>query len=113
MTPKIIGKFEAIFDRGSFEAIIEKDREAYSEFILKILAPKFRIILNGYEYPPNQHSVDPRNVDREEVFQLFEWKNKDGILAQLFFCYFCMNGTLSMFCRYKLVVPFLDVSKTT
>ena len=78
MTPKIIGKFEAIFDRGSFEAIIEKDGEAYSEFILKIMAPKFRIILNGYEYPPNQHSDDPRNVDREEVFQLFERKNKDG-----------------------------------
>ena len=24
-----------------------------------------------------------------------------------------LNGILSMFCRYKLVVPYLDVSKTT
>ena len=24
-----------------------------------------------------------------------------------------LNGALSMFCRYKLVVPYLDVSKTT
>ena len=80
MTSQIIGKFEAIFDRGAFEAINEEDREAYADFILKILAPKFRIILNGYEYTTEVFKGPPRNVDREQVFQLFGKNTEEGML---------------------------------
>jgi len=69
--PQLIGRFEAIFDRGAFEAIDEKDREAYSDLIFKILAPKFRIILTGYEYDTNVYEGTPRNVNREEIYKLF------------------------------------------
>jgi len=69
--PQLIGRFEAIFDRGAFEAIDVKDREAYSDLIFKILAPKFRIILTGYEYDTNVYEGTPRNVNREEIYKLF------------------------------------------
>jgi hypothetical protein len=78
MKPEIMGKFEAIFDRGSFEAINEKDREPYSDFIFKILAPEFRIILNGYEYNSDVFKGPPRNVNREEVYKLFGRESPEG-----------------------------------
>jgi thiopurine S-methyltransferase len=75
--PQIIGQFEAVFDRGAFEAIDKKDRKAYTDLIFKLLAPKFRIILTGYEYDTDVYGGTPRNVDREEVYNLFGRQNPE------------------------------------
>ena len=79
MRPHLIGQFEAIFDRGAFEAINEEDREAYSDLIFKVLAPKFRIILTGYEYDPGVYQGTPRNVKREEVYKLFGQQHPENV----------------------------------
>jgi hypothetical protein len=68
MVPEILGKFEAVFDRGAFEAIDEPDREAYADLILQCLAPKFRYLLNGNEY----EAGDYKGFLREQVFKLFQ-----------------------------------------
>ena len=78
MKPEIIGKFEAVFDRGAFEAINESDREAYADLVLQCLSPMFRYVLNGYEYPAGEFRGPPRNVAREEVYKLFERNDPDG-----------------------------------
>ncbi len=81
MKPEIIGKFEAVFDRGAFEAINEFDRDAYASLVLQCLAPKFRYVLNGYEYPVGEFRGPPRNVPREQIFKLFQKNNSEGKIA--------------------------------
>jgi thiopurine S-methyltransferase len=77
MIPELLGKFEAVFDRGAFEAIGEVDREAYADLILQCLAPKFRYLLNGYEYEAGDYQGTPRCVPRVQVFKLFQRNNPE------------------------------------
>ena len=79
MKPEVIGPVEAVFDRGSFEAISEADRRPYVEHIFKFLAPNFRYILTGYEYEDPVFKGPPRCVKRELVFDIFNRKKLDGI----------------------------------
>lgn len=71
MDPNVMGKVDAVFDRGSFEAIYEEDRPRYLELMAKILAPKFRIILNGYEYDNTVFKGPPRHVDHKVVQDMY------------------------------------------
>ena len=78
MKPELIGQIDAVFDRGAFEAINSGDRAAYADLVFKLLAPRFRYILNGYEYPAGEFRGPPMNVPREEVFKLFGREMSDG-----------------------------------
>ncbi|XP_042876924.1 thiopurine S-methyltransferase-like [Penaeus japonicus] len=70
--PEVLGKFDAVWDRGSLVAIYEEDRERYSQFMKAVLAPDFRYLVNLMQYRPNEEfSGPPRNVPNELVLQLF------------------------------------------
>lgn len=82
MDPNVMGKVDAVFDRGSFEAIYEEDRPRYLELMAKILAPKFRIILNGYEYDNTVFKGPPRHVDHKVVQDMYGNLGKVEILEE-------------------------------
>lgn len=67
-----LGKFDAVWDRGSLVAIYEEDRERYSEIIKALLVPDFRYLINITQYTPNEKfSGPPRNIPTELVEKLF------------------------------------------
>ncbi|ROT77365.1 thiopurine S-methyltransferase [Penaeus vannamei] len=89
--PEELGKFDAVWDRGSLVAIYEEDREKYSQFIKSVLAPDFRYLVNLVQYKANElFSGPPRNIPNELVLQLFgdvcemnvletvKWDKEDG-----------------------------------
>lgn len=82
MKPELLGfQVDAVFDRGAFEAIYEKDRQAYVDLILQFVqAADFRYILNVYEYQDEVFKGPPRACPAEEVYKLF---NTDSSKAQL------------------------------
>jgi hypothetical protein len=71
-------KCDAVFDRGSFEAIYETDREAYINLILNLLSQDFRYILNVYEYQDPVFKGPPRSADRNQVLKLFTGRKVHG-----------------------------------
>ncbi|TRY67109.1 hypothetical protein TCAL_07645 [Tigriopus californicus] len=80
MQPGVMGQVDAVFDRGSFEAILEEDRPRYMDLMTKILATKFRIILNGYEYDNTVFKGPPRHVDHKVVEEMYGNLGKVEIL---------------------------------
>jgi len=74
----MVGKFEAVFDLGSYEAIEEIDRKRYSDFMFEILEKDFRYVLNGYEYNEEKFKGPPRSIPREQVYDLFSRTFADG-----------------------------------
>jgi hypothetical protein len=78
MKPDLVGKVDAVFDRGAFEAINAADRAAYADLVFRLLAPKFRYVLNGYEYPEGEFRGPPMHVPREEVFKFFQRETPEG-----------------------------------
>ncbi|XP_042229343.1 probable thiopurine S-methyltransferase isoform X2 [Homarus americanus] len=67
-----LGKFDAVWDRGSLVAIYEEDRECYVQIMKSLLAPDFRYLLNVTQYTPDEFfSGPPRNVPRELIEQFF------------------------------------------
>eukprot|EP00095_Tigriopus_kingsejongensis_P003121 maker-scaffold366_size194251-snap-gene-0.21 protein:Tk03121 transcript:maker-scaffold366_size194251-snap-gene-0.21-mRNA-1 annotation:"thiopurine s-methyltransferase-like" len=82
MRPDVIGSVDTIFDRGSFEAILVEDRPRYLDLMAKILAPKFRIILNGYEYDNSVFKGPPRHVDHKVIEEMYGKFSQVEILEQ-------------------------------
>ncbi|XP_045608334.1 thiopurine S-methyltransferase [Procambarus clarkii] len=67
-----LGKFDAVWDRGSLVALYEEDRKSYAQIIKSLLAPDFRYLLNVTQYTPNERfSGPPGNVPTELVEQLY------------------------------------------
>ncbi|XP_068225240.1 thiopurine S-methyltransferase-like [Palaemon carinicauda] len=67
-----LGKFDAVWDRGSLVAIYEEDRGRYANFIKSVLAPDFRYLLSVVQYTPTpEFSGPPRNIPTELLQKLF------------------------------------------
>ena len=96
MTPEVLGPVDTIFDRGSFEAILEVDRPKYVALMKAVLAPKFRIVLNGYEYDNSKFPGPPRHVDRRVVQELY------GMLEKAFFSKLTVKAIKVLFSQVSL-----------
>ncbi|XP_068225242.1 probable thiopurine S-methyltransferase [Palaemon carinicauda] len=80
----ILGKFDAVWDRGSLVAIYEEDRESYAKLMKSILAPDFRYLANIVQYTPNEKfSGPPRNIPMETLQKLYGDVCKIKILETL------------------------------
>ncbi|XP_064080953.1 thiopurine S-methyltransferase-like isoform X2 [Macrobrachium nipponense] len=67
-----LGKFDAVWDRGSLVAIYEEDRERYARLIRSVLAPDFRYLLSVVQYEPTpEFSGPPRNIPTNLLRELF------------------------------------------
>ncbi|XP_045110615.1 probable thiopurine S-methyltransferase isoform X2 [Portunus trituberculatus] len=72
MDMESLGKFDAIWDRGSLVAIYEEDREKYAQMIKALLAPDFRYMISATQYTPNEgFSGPPRNIPTALLEKLF------------------------------------------
>lgn len=65
------GTFEAVFDRGAFEAIDKIDRKKYADTMGDIMAPGGRILLTTFDYDPNEYGGPPHNIPEEDVNKYF------------------------------------------
>lgn len=72
MNMEHLGKFDAIWDRGSLVAIYEEDRERYAKVIKALLAPDFHYMISAVQYTPHEgFSGPPRNIPTALVEKLF------------------------------------------
>lgn len=67
-----LGKFDAVWDRGSLVAIYEEDRKKYAALLKSLLTPDFRYLLATIVYPPDERITGPpRCVPPALVEELF------------------------------------------
>jgi len=71
LTPDLVGSVDAVYDRGALGAINVQDRLAYVKLMQKLLGKEFRYVLNADEYDDSMFQGPPRNLPRDEVFNLF------------------------------------------
>jgi len=71
LTPALVGEVDAVYDRGALEAVNVADRSAYVKLMQQIIGKEFRYVLNAYEYDDSCFQGPPRNLPRDEVFNLF------------------------------------------
>jgi len=71
LTPALVGEVDAVYDRGALESINVGDRQAYVKLMQQIIGKDFRYVLNAYEYDDSMFQGPPRNLPRDEVFNLF------------------------------------------
>lgn len=71
LTPDLVGSVDAVYDRGALGAINLQDRQAYVKLMQKLLGKEFRYVLNADEYDDSMFQGPPRNLPRDEVFNLF------------------------------------------
>ncbi|XP_023338705.1 probable thiopurine S-methyltransferase [Eurytemora carolleeae] len=71
LTPAILGPIDAVYDRGALEAVSPNDRINYVRVMQSLVGPEFRYVLNTYEYDDTMFQGPPRNIPRDEVFNLF------------------------------------------
>jgi len=97
---ELIGKFDAVFDRGSLEALVETDREGYVSVMKGLLKPDFRYQLSGHIYDPSARQGPPRPLPLNVVETLFQGFNvkqvgsKDSVLG--------MDGTPVQIATYHI-----------
>ncbi|KAK2714016.1 probable thiopurine S-methyltransferase isoform X2 [Artemia franciscana] len=68
----VLGKFDAIWDRGSLVAIYPKDRELYAKRMKEVAADKCKYLVAVMHHDPEKFAGPPRNVFKEELFKLYE-----------------------------------------
>ncbi|KAK4308155.1 hypothetical protein Pmani_020123 [Petrolisthes manimaculis] len=67
-----LGKFDAVWDRGSLVAIYEEDRKKYAALMKSLLTPDFKYLLSTLVYTPTESfNGPPRNVPTELVEELY------------------------------------------
>jgi len=71
LTPNLIGDIDAVYDRGALGAIAVQDRPAYVKLMQQLIGNEFRYLLEAYEYDDSLFQGPPRNLPRDEVFNLF------------------------------------------
>lgn len=71
LTPSLVGEVDAVYDRGALGAIMVQDRPGYVKLMQQILGKDFRYLLNADEYDDSLFQGPPRNLPRDEVFNLF------------------------------------------
>merc|ERR1712142_948476 len=60
VTPEMIGEVDAV-----------NDRPGYVKLMHQLIGKNFRYVLNAYEYDDSEFQGPPRNLPRDEVFNLF------------------------------------------
>merc|ERR1719461_2641998 len=60
VTPEMIGEVDAVYDRGSLEAINVGDRQGYVKLMQSLIGKDFRYVLNAYEYDDSEFQGPPR-----------------------------------------------------
>jgi len=101
LTPAMVGEVDAVYDRGALEAINVCDRQGYVKLMQQIVGNEFRYVLNAYEYDDSVFQGPPRNLPRDEVFNLFESEIVEVIEEADFSDYGREN--------YNMTVPMLKV----
>jgi len=101
LTPALVGEVDAVYDRGALEAINVCDRQGYVKLMQQIVGNEFRYVLNAYEYDDSVFQGPPRNLPRDEVFNLFESKIVEVLEEADFSDYGQKN--------YNMTVPMLKV----
>eukprot|EP00092_Neocalanus_flemingeri_P034325 GFUD01037332.1.p1 GENE.GFUD01037332.1~~GFUD01037332.1.p1 ORF type:complete len:232 (+),score=79.13 GFUD01037332.1:52-747(+) len=71
ITPDIVGAFDAVFDRGSLEAMQVSDRAEYISTMKPLLGESFIYLLSGFDYQPGMKDSPPRPLPPAVVEQLF------------------------------------------
>jgi len=71
LTPELVGQVDAVFDRGALGAIAVQDRPGYVKLMQRMIGDDFRYVLDAYEYDDSLFQGPPRNLPRDEVFNLF------------------------------------------
>lgn len=71
LTSDLVGQVDAVFDRGALGAIAVQDRAAYVKLMQQLIGQGFQYVLNAYEYDDSMFQGPPRNLPRDEVFNLF------------------------------------------
>jgi len=69
LTSSIIGKFDAIWDRGALVAINKADQEKYVEVLKDVMAPNCKSLINlisitGKDYLGPPHSMNVENIKK-------------------------------------------------
>jgi len=101
LTPAMVGEVDAVYDRGALEAINVCDRQGYVKLMHQIVGNEFRYVLNAYEYDDSVFQGPPRNLPRDEVFNLFESKFVE-VLEEADFSEYGQE-------KYNLTVPMLKL----
>ncbi|XP_048363654.1 thiopurine S-methyltransferase isoform X1 [Sphaerodactylus townsendi] len=71
LTSTVAGKFDAVWDRGSFVAINPCDRERYANLMLSLMNVGCCCLLVTVSYDPNKHKGPPFYVPDSEVKKFF------------------------------------------
>jgi len=71
LTSELVGKVDAVYDRGALGAINVQDRPGYVKLMQQLVGKEFRYVLNADEYDDSMFQGPPRNLPRDEVFNLF------------------------------------------
>jgi len=72
LTPEMVGQVDAVYDRGALGAISVQDRQGYVRLMQQLVGNEFRYVLNADEYDDSVFQGPPRNLPRDEVFNLFD-----------------------------------------
>ncbi|XP_076060604.1 thiopurine S-methyltransferase-like [Oratosquilla oratoria] len=70
--PDHLGKFDAVWDRGSLVAIYERDRERYASLLKSLFSPSARYLLSAISYDPSPcYEGPPYSLPQAAVYHLF------------------------------------------
>ena len=67
----IIGKFDAMWDRGSLVAINPSDRDKYATIMLELMAPNCRYLLNSFLITGDLYQGPPHSVPTQDIDSMF------------------------------------------
>lgn len=70
-TSKYEGKFDCVWDRGSLVALPVEMRNKYSEHLMTLFQPRFRYLLETFDYNPDDYPGPPHTVPIEEIKKLY------------------------------------------
>ncbi len=71
LTPELIGKIDAVFDRAALVALPSQLQKSYAEHITKILDSNAKMLLATLCYDQEKMSGPPFSVDENEIYQLY------------------------------------------
>ena len=71
VTSSVIGKFDAIWDRGGLVAINEADQEAYAKVVKDLMAPKCCYLVNLMSITGKNYAGPPHSFNEEAIEKLF------------------------------------------
>jgi len=71
VTPEMVGKVDAVWDRGSFVALSFDTRPRYAALLKGLVGNSFRYLLQAWEYDTNKYPGPPHSVSVAEMDTFF------------------------------------------